>query len=753
MASLQTRPEAETDAATERQAVDGKPAAESAADDEAQASPPPVPAIVPESESVPEPTGGTGNLIGSINAVAESWSGRGWFDERHQGSGVPTPEELVGAAGDRGIEVSYEQRALSSLRAEDFPCVTLDREGRTTILVGRDDSGRFLCRSDGESFARWESELASGYSGVVFFVRPHPEGLAQDVATPEEFVAPEEKGLIASVFGEIARGHRQNMIQLAIASASSNLLLFAMPLFSMAIYDRVIPHLAMETLWALALGVTLALLVDFGLRSARMKLNDAVALNITSTLQARFYARILRARAGEISALGGTLQAGLREIENVAQLIPALVICLLVDLPFFILATVLLFSLAGVVALVPWVAAMFALALQLLADLGSQRVRESTRLNATQSNLLVETVAGRETVQALTAAGPLLRRWERLTDAAAYAGHLTRLHGNLATIAALIIGQGAVVATIVVGVYQIGAGAMSIGALSAATLLIGRMMSPMSQLGVYLHRLKQISGSVAAVDKVLAAKQEGASDVTAPARRIVGLLEFKDAAFAYPGEQAPALSGINLVIKPGERVGLIGRAGSGKSTLLKLIVRLHDVSGGACLIDGHDTRQYAPEQIRRHFAHMRQDCAPFDDTLRNAICFGLEKVSAEAFERAVTVSGVKEFAARHPAGYGLRLGPRGERLSGGERQAVMLARVLVSEPEAMLLDEPTSSMDNTMEMGLVKDLRELIGSRTFVVATHRAALLGLVDRLVWLDQGRIIADGPKAEVLKRMNGG
>lgn len=344
----------------------------------------------------------------------------------------------------------------------------------------------------------------------------------------------------------------------------------------------------------------------------------------------------------------------------------------------------------------------------------------------------------------------MLRRWERLTDATAFAGHLNRLQSSLATIAAMAISQAAVVGTIIVGVYQIGAGAMTIGALTAATLLIGRMMAPMSQLGLYLHRLKQVSGSVAIVENVLSAKLESASDPTSQMRALQGLVEFRNVSFTYPGEKNVVLNGINLTIKPGERVGVIGRAGSGKSTLMKLLVRLNEIESGAYLLDGHDARQYAPEHIRRHFAYMRQDSLPFDDTLRNVICFGLDRVDEEAFRVAVTVSGVHEFASRHASGYGMRVGPRGERLSGGERQSVMLARILLGQPPAMLLDEPTSSMDNTMEMRLVGDLRQLIGDRTFVVATHRAALLSLVDRLIWLEQGRIVADGPKADVLKKM---
>ena len=711
-----------------------------------------VPAAQPDQQDA-FPSAPKAPVVESLASVAQQWSVHGQVPGAlHKIQGIPTPEELVGIATAKGLDVSFREYDLAALEPSDFPCMIVDRDGHATVLTGRTPHGLFSCRKDGQTIDCTLAELRSFYTGVVFFIRPKTDGLSHDTSAPQEYVEGPPKGLIASVFHEILQHHRRNVVQLALAAGSSNLLLFAMPIFSMSVYDRVIPHMALESLWALALGVMLALGVDFGLRVARLKLNDAIAMSVTTTLQARYFARILRACSGTIPTMGGSLQSGLREIDSVAQLLPNLLVSVLIDLPFFILASILLFALAGPVAIIPWFATLIALAFQLVADWRNERVRELTRLTTTQANMLVEASTGRETVQTLGAAGHLLRRWERLTDATAYAGHASRLHSNMASIGALIIGQGAVILTIIVSVYEIGAGAMTLGALSAATMLIGRMMAPMGQLGTYLHRLRQAQGSVAIVEKILSAKQEGASDPTAPGRQINGLIDIRNLSFTYPGEKSPALANIGLTIQPGEKIGLVGRAGSGKSTLLKLLVRLHDPDTGSLMIDGHDARQFAPDQIRRHFSYMRQDSLPFDDTLRHAICFGLDHVDEEGFRRAVQISGVHEFASRHPSGYGMRVGVRGERLSGGERQSVMMARILLADAPGLLLDEPTASMDNTMEMQLVREMRPLIANKTFVVATHRAALLALVDRLIWIEQGRIVADGPKAEVLKKMSG-
>lgn len=265
---------------------------------------------------------------------------------------------------------------MSSLSGTDFPCAIIDRAGGSIILLERTALGDFNCRTDEGIVEAPLAELQAGYTGTVFIIRPQKDAFALDTAAPPEYLAPKQRGLIGSILHEIRLHHKSNLAQLALAAGVSNLLLFAMPLFSMAVYDRVIPHLAMETLWALAIGITLALAVDIGLRTARLKLNDAISLSVTSTLQARYFARILRARSGTIPTLGGSLQVGLREIESVSQLLPNLMVSLVIDLPFFILATALLFGLAGPIALVPWAASILAMGLQIFADFSNARVRK-----------------------------------------------------------------------------------------------------------------------------------------------------------------------------------------------------------------------------------------------------------------------------------------------------------------------------------------------------------------------------------------
>ena len=441
----------------------------------------------------------------------------------------------------------------------------------------------------------------------------------------------------------------------------------------------------------------------------------------------------------------------LRDIDGLCQCLPALVVAIAIDLPWFVATCVLIYAVAGAVAWTPVIGVGLLLVVHAWSHLTRGRALVAARLGAIQTNQASEALGALEAIKVTTADRTLLRRWETLADKASFASHRGRLSSGVSVQASVVISQTMIVVALIIGVYEIGSHAITIGGLSAATLLVGRMMGPASQLMSLVHRAAELRHASAAVTRILDAPQEGAGDSTrAPGQAIEGHLRLRNVGFTYPDETMAALSGLTLDIRPGERIGIVGRIGCGKSTLLRLLIRLHDASEGAIALDGHDIRQYSEREIRRAIGFMRQDAVLFDDTLQANICYGLDAVDQRAFDKAVAISGVTDFAARHPAGFGMRVGPRGERLSGGERQAVALARTLIADPKVLLFDEPTAAMDNALEARIVRELAAAIGPRTLIVATHRAPLLALVDRLIWIDEGRLIADGPKAEVLARI---
>ena len=705
--------------------------------------------------------GSGGNLLADVRAIAAGWFRNGRAsDAVNRGPGdVAMPEELIAATADRGVDVSYAERKLSSLGEKDFPCIALDQKGGSHILLGRPDKGTFLMQDGDRTTQISLRRLKQIASGVLFFVRPKAVP-SSDIAPAAAVAAPAAAPRPVStfrIFGTVASEmfstQRPLLWQLALATVLSNIFTFALPLFSMAVYDRVVPHLAWETLWALSIGVVIILSADFILRYIRMKLLDSVGLTTSSALQSRLFSRIVHGKMKDVPSLTGGVTTGMREVEALCHVVPSLLIAIAVDMPFFIAATALIYSIAGYVAVTPLIGALVLASIHIISHLGEDAARTHSRYVGTQTNALMETMGALETVKLTGSERMLLRRWERLVDAASYASHLNRLQGNFSGQASVVVSQAVTVLAMVIGVYEISTGAMTIGAMSAAVLLIGRMMTPVSQLMGLLHRAHQLTSSARMMERVFSTPQETAGDSseTRAETPIRGHLSFRNVSFTYPGEQAPCLEGISLDIRPGEKVGLIGRVGSGKSTLLRLMLRLHDPSTGTMLLDGQDVRQVSPRALRRVAGFMRQDSVLFDDTLQANLTFGLEMMKAADFERAVALTGVKDFAARNAQGYGMRVGTRGERLSGGERQSVAMARVLVENPPILVFDEPTSAMDNALEAKIVRELRDVVANKTLIVATHRAPLLGLVARIIWMEGGKIVADGPKAEVLQRLS--
>lgn len=709
-------------------------------------------------------------VFNALDRVAGRWfgddAGGAAKDAGATNPGMPTPEELRSIAEDSDIALTYEERTLASLTGDVFPCILLMTDGSSLLISGRDD-GVFLFDDGSGKTKPIEIEvMARGYAGTVFHLRPkaHAHDTTTHAASGAARIGDgqlsdaeigDAKGLYRTVLDLAMTGHRSALGKLGLAAGLSNLLMLALPLFTMAVYDRVIPHGAMETLWALSLGVMIALAVDLSLRFVRGRFADAVSLKVALELQAKLYGRLMGAQLAASPRSPGGLSRLAQEIEAIAQAVPQLAVSLMIDLPFFVLLLVLLYSIGGPVLAAP----LFGLCLLSLMHIyAHMRARpaieagaEFTRL---QSNQLVETLAALPMVKTSGASGSLMRSWERVGDDAGYEGHTARLWLGLTQNGQMIVTQFVVVLTLMIGAYQVSGGMMSVGALAASTLLVGRALTPVAQMISHGVRLLHLKPSADVLAKLLDSPQEVAGESLSARRKpLSGAVEFSGVSFAYPGASRPTLNDVSFSIERGERVALIGRIGSGKSTLLHTMLRLHEAGEGSVRFDGADARQFAPDHIRRSFGYMTQDNVLFDVTLREAITLGLGTVSDDEFARAVTLSGVHGFAAQLPQGYATPVGPRGSFLSGGERQAVALARVLAMNPSALLLDEPTASMDNTLEAQLIDNLGQYLGGRTLIVATHRAALLSLVDRVIWLEQGKVLADGPREQVLARINGG
>jgi ATP-binding cassette, subfamily C, bacterial LapB len=694
-----------------------------------------------------------GRLLAEISSIYREH--RGDLSQRAEAvQDVDSPEALVSLAAANGIDVVFENRSVASLATEDFPAVMLTHDGLGRLLIGR--NGSAITGQHGRtSYSIDKDALAAEEAGTIFLVRPRGEAPANNLAQLISAVAGgEPSDPIRGILQYMSARHRKMVIQLLIAAAFSNLMLLALPVYSGLIFDRVIPHSAFDTLWAISIGVAIALLADIAVRWVRFKMQDSLASAASAAIQASVMRKLLEVKMVDAPRSAGATALRLRNLDGLTQLLPQLICGIVVDVPFLLLVFLLLWLNGGPVVLAPIVGIAILVSVHHWANLGSEAEQaRSTALTQLQSNRLTEAVEVLETIKATRTELKTLNRFERIFDEFAYSAHIVRLWQGLAAYANATIGQLMVVIVLIIGAYQISAGNMTVGGLTACSLLVGRIISPIGQLISVIHRTIQSRAMI----KSLSAESEYESEVAGDnsgALRAPKLcaLRLSSVSFSYSEETAAQVDGVSLKVQPGERIAIVGRSGSGKSTLLRLIARLAEPSKGAVLLDDFDVRQYAPTALREVLGYMGQTPGLVDDTLLKNLTLGLEKVDPEVFNLMMRLTGVADLAAGHARGFGMSVGPRGEKLSGGERQSVVLTRVLLNNPKVLLLDEPTSSMDTMMEARLVKNLKEFIGERTLIVATHRAPVLQLVDRVIWLESGRVVADGPKADVLKQMSG-
>ena len=410
---------------------------------------------------------------------------------------------------------------------------------------------------------------------------------------------------------------------------------------------------------------------------------------------------------------------------------------------------------AGNVAFVPLVAIPLVILFGVLLQKPLRSVIERTQREANQKHaLLVEAIDGLETIKASAAEGRVQRSWERFVGLTAESSGKARWLAGLATTFAQLSIQLTTVVVVVYGVHLIAQGEITMGALVAATILSGRALAPLGAVAGMLTRLQQSRVALKSLDDLMKRPVERDDTKKFLHRpRLNGQIEFKNVKFSYPGQQTIAMEGVSFKIKPGERVGVLGRIGSGKSTLARLMVGLYEPAEGSVLMDGTDIRQIDPADLRRNIGYVSQDNYLFFGSVRDNIAFGAPHVDDETILRAANLAGVTDFLRGHPMGFDLQVGERGMGLSGGQRQAIAIARNLLLDPPVILLDEPTSHMDNSSEAAFKNRLMQVLPGKTLVLVTHRSSLLSLVDRLIIVDSGRIVADGAKEEVLNALKQG
>ena len=538
-----------------------------------------------------------------------------------------------------------------------------------------------------------------------------------------------------------------------LAALIVNLLAFAMPLFTMNVYDRVIPNKAVATLWVLALGVGLALIFDFTLRIARSRLIDEVARTLDAKLSQKLFEKVMNLPMADRQGSTGALARRVSDYEMVRDFFASTTVVLAVDLTFMLLFLAFITLVGGWLVFVP----LAGIVVMLTAGVSLQRQMGKVALDSQadsslQHSVLVESISGAETLKAAGAEGQMLGRWRRYASMSAATSERMRKLSAVAVNLASISQQTISVGLLVGGFYRFQAGEMTMGAIIAIIMISGRSLQPVGQLAFLITRGKQAFATLTSLQKMMDAEDErhGAMRSIVPEIR-AGHIELRDVSFRYPNASRDSLSGLNLKIEPGERIGIIGRVASGKSTLGRVLCGLYPPTEGEMLVDGLDSRQYHPHQLREAFRFVSQDADVFSGTVRDNLMLGAAQADDNQLVDAVIRSGADIFLSRDAAGFDLQVGERGSRLSGGQRSLLVLARALVSPSKMLFLDEPTGSMDTQTELYFIEHLKTALGrDQALIVATHRHNMLSILSRLIVIDGGKVIADGPRDQILQHL---
>ncbi|PKO85743.1 MAG: type I secretion system permease/ATPase, partial [Betaproteobacteria bacterium HGW-Betaproteobacteria-12] len=650
-----------------------------------------------------------------------------------------------------GLSAKLVRRALERIDEVLLPAVLLLKGEEACVLLGWDDSGehaRLLFPETGQgSVVLARSELLARYAGIAIFARPH---FRFDRRTPQVG----HVKLRHWFWGALAEQLPVYRDVLA-AALLINVMALAMPLFVMNVYDRVVPNRAMETLWVLALGVVLVIGIDMMLRLLRGYFIDLASGRIDMQLSANIMERVLGVRLEARPLAVGAFSSNLRSFETVRDFITSASVTALIDLPF-----ALLFVL--VIAIIAWpliIPVLLAIAVVIVYAYILQHkmhaLSETTyRAGALRNATLIESLTALETIKTQGAESVMQSKWEKSVAFVSRVNNQMRFLSAAATNGAMEIQQLVNVVVVIAGVYLIGQGELSMGGLIACTMLTSRAVAPLGQMVGLLMQYHNAKVALTSLDEVMAKPVERPDDAAFVHRpELKGNIDFRDVEFSYPNSSVTALKGFNCRIAEGEKVVVIGRIGSGKTTLQKLLLGLYQPTGGAVLIDGVDLRQLDPADLRRNIGYVAQDVTLFYGTLRDNIAIGAPYADDATIVAAAEAAGLADFVNRHPDGFDMMIGERGDSVSGGQRQGIAIARALLLDPPILLLDEPTSAMDFSSEQQFKQRLKELAAHKTVLIVTHRNSLLDLATRVIVVDDGRVVADGPRDQVIQALQSG
>lgn len=676
-------------------------------------------------------------------------------------SSVLSPSLAIAALENAGLTCGLIKRELRSLPSQVMPMILLRNGQGGCVLLSRrqekDASGKLhplytviLPEVSESPVELSHQELHEQFTGYAILAKPQAK---IDNRAGETLPPPEGHWLFTTLWR-----YRRYYRSAAIAAVLANVLALASTFFTMNVYDRVVPNQAFITLWSLAIGVVIAMIFEALIRFVRAHLLDVAAKKADLVLGAMLFRQALSVQMEHKPASSGSFANQLREFESVRDFATSATLAAFSDLPFVLLFAGVIFFIGGPLG---WITLMI-LPLILIISVAIQwplarTMQENLRESSLKQGVLVESIEGMETLKATGGQSHMQRRWQYFSAMQSATSMKSRRLSSIAAGSVALIQQLQTVVLVVAGVYLIDAGTLTMGALIGTVMLAGRATAPLGQVVGLAVRFQQAKAALSSLDKLMHLPVDRDSQREyLPNPMLTGQLTLKGIGFSYPAPpnqtNPKVLSEVQFSVSPGERVAILGRIGSGKSSLLRLMARLYMPTSGQMFSDGLDVNQIDPADWRKAVGYVAQDARLFYGTLRENIMIGAPSATSEELVRVLRLTGLDQMAAAHPRGINLPIGEMGDGVSGGQRQLISLARTLLARPKLLLMDEPTSAMDSQTETLFLEHLKRATEGQTLVVVTHRTSLLSLVNRIIVMDEGKVVADGPKEVILAALSG-
>jgi ATP-binding cassette subfamily C protein LapB len=539
----------------------------------------------------------------------------------------------------------------------------------------------------------------------------------------------------------------KSYVEIGILTLFINIFALALPLFSMSVYDRVVPNNATETLFVLAIGVVIILLFDVFFKSVRNYIIEKVGKELGVYLEEELLKRVLSIQSQYDNMLVGTKANLFRELALIKDFFATKSIVQVIDFPFFFLAVAVIFIISPMIALVPILIAILVLIFNFAMQVPISNLSKKNIENIqAKHSFLVETIQGSEIIKLSNARSTKLFNWRNIIAVTDSITHKIQSLNVFSMNLSQTVIQFVTLLVIIVGVFEIANKNLSVGGLIAVTILSSRAMVPVIQVSMMAIKLKEIKESLNNINDFWHLPLENDKNIEIGLGEIKGNIEFKNVDFYYKNSKYPSLENCNIKIKEGERVGIIGQTGAGKSTFLRILTGLDSPTKGSVYLDGHEISTIHPIEIRQNIGVMPQDPFLFSGTLKENIELSTP-ISKEKLMELIKITGLEDLVKKSGQGDGLQVGERGSNLSVGQRHLVALARALINNPPILILDEPTTGLDVGLEKTLISHMKQVLENKTLIVITHRFAALDLVDRIIVLNQGKVVADGPKNLVL------